>query len=62
MDSRPSTICRQCIMDTTDSQITFEDGICNHCRSYNNNLQVRVVSQKDREAQLEQLVQTMKKH
>ena len=28
-------ICTRCIMDTTDSQIQFdENGVCNHCRKY----------------------------
>ncbi|MFN8943348.1 MAG: N-acetyl sugar amidotransferase, partial [Pseudobdellovibrionaceae bacterium] len=28
-------ICVQCVMDTTDSQITFnEKGVCSHCQSY----------------------------
>jgi len=28
--------CTQCVMDTTDSTITFdENGVCNHCRTFN---------------------------
>lgn len=30
-------ICTRCIMDTTDPAITFDkDGVCNHCRNYDN--------------------------
>ncbi|MBI4819957.1 MAG: N-acetyl sugar amidotransferase [Deltaproteobacteria bacterium] len=32
---REYQICTQCIMDTSDHEITFDDhGICNHCRDY----------------------------
>lgn len=32
---RPHQICTRCIMDTTDPDIRFDDnGICNHCRQY----------------------------
>jgi hypothetical protein len=30
---RPYQICTRCIMDTTDTEIAFdENGICNHCK------------------------------
>lgn len=30
-------ICARCIMDTTDSEIEFdENGVCNHCKTYEN--------------------------
>lgn len=32
-------ICTNCVMDTSDSQITFnEDGVCDHCTSFYNNV------------------------
>jgi len=35
MLKQPYRICTRCIMDTTDESISFDDnGICNHCRSY----------------------------
>lgn len=35
---RPYQICTQCIMDTTDPWITFnEKGVCNHCLYFENN-------------------------
>lgn len=27
-------VCTNCIMDTTDKDITFIEGVCNHCREY----------------------------
>ena len=34
---RPYQICTQTIMDTTDSDITFDDqGVCNYVHEYNN--------------------------
>ncbi len=33
--TRTYQICTRCIMDTTDPDIQFDDqGICNHCRTY----------------------------
>jgi len=27
--------CKRCVMDTTDSKITFdENGVCDHCRNF----------------------------
>lgn len=35
MDIREHQICTNCVMDTTDSMITFdENGVCDHCRIY----------------------------
>ncbi len=35
MGELPYRICTQCIMDTTDPDISFDGvGVCNHCRSY----------------------------
>jgi N-acetyl sugar amidotransferase len=34
-DGRPYRMCTRCIMDTSDSEITFdEDGVCSHCHDY----------------------------
>lgn len=38
-------ICTKCIMDTSDPDIVFdEDGICNHCRSYDDLVKANVVT------------------
>jgi N-acetyl sugar amidotransferase len=35
MPAPPRRVCSNCVMDTTDSRITFdENGICDHCRTY----------------------------
>src|SRR3546814_14712450 len=32
---REYRICSNCVMDTTDSRITFDvDGLCDHCRTF----------------------------
>lgn len=36
---RPYQRCTQCVMDTTDSQIRFdENGVCDHCRNFEKNI------------------------
>ncbi len=35
MAKRPFQICTNCVMDTTDSAIAFDDkGVCDHCRTF----------------------------
>ncbi len=35
MDQRPYQICSNCVMDTTDSLIAFDEaGVCDHCRTF----------------------------
>lgn len=35
MDNRPYQICTNCVMDTTDSKIIFdENGVCDHCNTF----------------------------
>lgn len=35
MNQKNYQICSNCVMDTTDSKITFDDkGVCDHCRGY----------------------------
>ena len=39
MDQLKYQICTNCVMDTTDSQITFdENGFCDHCNSFKQNV------------------------
>jgi N-acetyl sugar amidotransferase len=36
METKRIQVCKQCVMDTTDSSIVFnEDGICDHCTNFN---------------------------
>ena len=33
MQNNKYKICSKCVMDTTDSEISFdENGVCNHCK------------------------------
>ena len=35
LDNMEYQICKNCVMDTSDPEITFdENGVCNYCRSY----------------------------
>ncbi|MDM8553315.1 N-acetyl sugar amidotransferase [Desulfococcaceae bacterium HSG7] len=39
MNQREYQICTNCVMDTTDSKITFDDkGVCDHCRDFYKNV------------------------
>jgi N-acetyl sugar amidotransferase len=39
MLKRKYQICCSCVMDTSDSRITFdENGVCDHCKDYNSNV------------------------
>lgn len=36
---RPHQVCTNCVMDTTDSAITFDErGVCDHCRDFEQNV------------------------
>lgn len=53
--------CIRCIMDTSDSEISFDDdGICNHCKSYQERLNSRIYTQEEREERLSSLVNKIK--
>ncbi|MEX2375969.1 MAG: N-acetyl sugar amidotransferase, partial [Dehalococcoidia bacterium] len=44
MSDRPYQICVRCVMDTTDPDIEFDaEGVCNHCRWYDANLERRII-------------------
>ena len=39
LKTRQYQICTRCVMDTTDSKITFdENGVCDHCRNFDKNI------------------------
>lgn len=39
MPQKPIQVCTNCVMDTTDSVITFdENGVCDHCRDFEQNV------------------------
>lgn len=54
-------ICTRCIMDTTDPEIEFdENGVCNHCRSFEALARERVFTGDAGQQQLERIVNRIK--
>lgn len=54
-------ICTRCIMDTSDPEITFnEQGVCNHCLRYDEELPKRVFKGEVAAIQLKNLVDNIK--
>ena len=54
--------CNRCVMDTSDSEITFnENGYCNHCLEYFENTSKRTYRGKETDQILAQLVEKIKK-
>ena len=40
MNTKKYQICTNCVMDTTDTKITFDDkGMCDHCQTYYNDIE-----------------------
>lgn len=59
-EMRKYQICKRCIMDTTDPEITFDDnGICNHCHSYEEAVNV-LLDSGSKELQLKKIVNKIK--
>lgn len=55
-------ICTNCVMDTTDPDIEFDEaGVCNHCRDYRDMVKRRVVSGEEARHQLERIVGRIKR-
>lgn len=54
--------CSRCVMDTTDSKITFdEDGVCDHCRNFDKNIKPFWKPQENRFEELEALAAQIRK-
>lgn len=54
--------CTQCVMDTTDSKITFDDnGVCDHCRNFEYNIKPYWKPQENRFDELERIAQKIRK-
>ena len=59
---RPFQRCTQCVMDTTDSKITFDDrGVCDHCRNFEKNIKPYWKPQENRFEELDKLAETIRK-
>lgn len=54
--------CTRCVMDTTDSKITFdENGVCDHCGNYDKNIKPFWKPQENRYEELGQLAKQIRK-
>lgn len=62
MNKREYQICINCVMDTTDSKITFNnEGMCDHCQHFYGNIKPKwIVNEKSKE-KLENIVAKIKK-
>ena len=55
---RKFQVCTRCVMDTTDSKITFdENGVCDHCRNFDKNIAPYWKANENRYDELEKLAQ-----
>lgn len=55
-------ICANCVMDTTDSKITFDEkGICDHCNDFNNTVLPNWHTDERGRAELETIIAKIKK-
>ena len=58
---RTFQICSRCVMDTTDSKISFdENGVCDHCRSFDNDILPNWHTGPEGRATLEKIVARIK--
>lgn len=61
IEKRTYRQCTRCVMDTTDPDIEFNgDGMCSHCRQYNDNVYIRTINNNHNERLLK-LVNKIKK-
>ena len=59
---RDFQVCNRCVMDTTDSRIVFDEaGICDHCRSYDEDIVPNWHTDERGKAELNAIVQKIKK-
>lgn len=60
--SKEYKVCVKCIMDTSDADITFdENGVCSHCKSYEERLSSRTYTPEERDHKLRDIVKKIKK-
>jgi N-acetyl sugar amidotransferase len=58
---RPYQRCTRCVMDTTDSKITFdENGVCDHCRTFDRDIKPFWHPDKESRMHLEKIVEKIK--
>lgn len=62
MTAKEYQICNSCVMDTSDSRITFDDnGICDHCNTFHNHTLPNWHTDERGEKELQSLVEKIKK-
>lgn len=62
MTSRPYQICSNCVMDTSDSVITFDQkGVCDHCQTFYTKIKPNWHTDERGRAELDKLVSKIKK-
>ena len=62
MNNRDYQICTNCVMDTTDSKITFdENGVCDHCLTFYNKIQPNWHTDGRGRRELQKIVEKIKK-
>lgn len=60
---RPYQVCVRCVMDTTDPEIQFDSqGVCNHCRNFDEIIKPQWPSADDGKMILNQMIETVKAH
>lgn len=59
--NRKYQICTKCVMDTTDTEIVFdENGVCNHCHDYEERKKKLITDPILREKALQEIIQKVK--
>lgn len=63
MSDNTYKICTRCIMDISDPQIIFdENGVCNHCHNYDENVKLFGYKGQETDAKLKELIQEIKEY
>lgn len=61
MDELPLQVCTRCVMDTTDTEIVFdESGVCNHCHEYDQKKREIIFDPHRRQQALNEIIQKIK--
>ena len=59
---RDYQVCTNCVMDTTDSNITFdENGVCDHCNTYDTDILPNWHTDEKGHQALEEIIAKIKK-
>ena len=54
-------VCKNCVMDTSDPEISFdEEGVCNHCHKFNNEISKRWYPSEEGEKKLNTIIHEIK--